>query len=429
MDINTVHRAAQAQPSDPAPHDEARRRREAGRAAEPRVRPPLEIVVAEDNLIQRTYLVALIESLGYRTLAAENGQEALDLVKRTGAQIVISDYQMPLVNGIELTRKLRDLDLDHYVHIILITGSEQDDVRLEALEAGADDFLSKGRDPAALQVRIRAATRLIHHARELAEQHRVLREANDRINKDLKAAATAQRQLLPEIKKALLGTRIASAFVPSAVVSGDMFGCFALNGTKLGFYAVDVSGHGIHASLLSVAIGHLITPEYFANTALRAGPSADPAALVDDLNKRFSLSENDDYFTMFCGILDSETGQLDYCQAGYPSPFYLSPDGTSTVVGDGGFPVGMFADVTYENDAMQFECGGSLVICSDAAPEAENPDQGPFGSVRLQQLVDACHGADTDNIPERIVRALSDWRGGDALEDDLTVVALKRNER
>lgn len=387
---------------------------------------PLEVVVAEDNLIQRTYLAMVIEKLGYKCFTAENGQVALELVRETGAQIVISDYRMPVLDGIELTKQLRQLDLGHYVHIILLTGSAADTVRAAALEAGADDFLSKGRNTAALQARLRAASRLIHHAHELAEQHRVLKEANDRIQEDLKTAANAQRQLLPELHEDIFGTRIASAFVPSAVVSGDMFGCFPLDGQRVGFYAVDVSGHGIHASLLSVAIGHLITREYFSNLVMANGNSPDPAALVLDLNKRFSVSENDDYFTMFCGVLENSTGRFDYCQAAYPSPFYIASDEMAKAVGDGGFPVGMFPHVEYENHTMTFEQGGSLVICSDAAQEADNPQQIPFGSERLRQTIYQNRNAGTDDLPEIIVEALNDWRGGAALEDDLTVLVLTR---
>lgn len=59
----------------------------------------LEIVIAEDNLIQRTYMMQVIESLGFRTLPAANGAEALNLLQRTGAQILITDYLMPRLNG------------------------------------------------------------------------------------------------------------------------------------------------------------------------------------------------------------------------------------------------------------------------------------------------------------------------------------------
>lgn len=389
---------------------------------------PLDVILAEDNIVQRTYLARMIKHLGYRTFEAEDGKQALDLVLSTGAQILISDYQMPGLDGIRLTRAVRGLNLDHYVHIIMITGNEHSDVGTEALEAGVDDFLPKGHDPARLRARMGTASRLIHHARELAIQHRILKEANDRIQEDLRAAASAQRQLLPDIHKDIHGVRIASAFVPSSVVSGDMFGCFAFPNNKLGVYAVDVAGHGINASLLSVAIGHLITPEFFGNIAFDRDGKPDPAALVGNLNQRFCTSESDAYFTMFCAIIDNHTGQMDLCQAGYPSPIYLGPDGRAQFVGDGGFPVGMFANATYENGKATFDVGGLLVICSDAAPEAENPQGKALGVLGMRDLVARIGSENPDTVPDQIIQALRDWRGGLALEDDLTVVALKRTK-
>lgn len=223
-----------------------------------------------------------------------------------------------------------------------------------------------------------------------------------------------------------MGYHIASAFVPSAIVSGDMFGCFALNDTKLGFYAVDVSGHGVHASLLSVAIGHLITPDYFRNQTISDGPTADPAALVASLNDRFSPSDNDDYFTMFCGVIDTATGHLDYCQAGYPSPIYVNETGVTKPVGDGGFPVGMIPTATYQNNTLQLDAGAALVVCSDAACEAENPACEPFGNDRMHKVAATVRSKTVEDIPTKMIGALSAWRAGKPLEDDLTVVAIKR---
>jgi len=387
---------------------------------------PLDIIVAEDNLVQRTYLARMIEHLGHKACVAEDGVEALELVQSTGAQILITDFDMPRMNGIELTRAVRGLDLDHYVHIIMLTGSGQSETSAEALNTGVDDFLTKDNDPTRLKARIHVASRLVHHARERQNQHRILKEINSRIQEDLKAAADAQRQLLPVIQRDIGGIHVSSAFVPSAMVSGDMFGCFALPQNKLGLYAVDVSGHGIHASLLSVAIGHLITPEFFCNAACGKDGKPDPAGLVSNLNQRFSAADNDDYFTMFCAIIDTDTGHMDFCQAGYPSPTYVDTNGQATSVGEGGFPVGMFSHFSYENDVFAFEEGGLLVLCSDAAGEAENEHGVPFGRGMLCSVIEQNHQCDTDEVPDIIVQDLKEWRGGRALEDDLTVVALKR---
>ena len=386
----------------------------------------LKIIVAEDNLVQRAYLSQLIETLGYEAIPAEDGLEALELIRDTDVQIVISDYQMPKLNGVDLTKEVRKLDLGHYVYIIMITGSEEDDIRSEALDAGVDDFLNKMRSPVMLNARIRSATRLINHAAELAERNRAIKESNDHIQKDLRAAAAAQRRLLPDIQEDMLGFSIASAFVPSSFVSGDMFGCFPIDDTRLGFYAVDVSGHGVHASLLSVAIGYLITPEFFRTIVLGDEHAPDPAALVANLNVRFGAADDDEYFTMFCGVIDTSSGKLDYCQAAYPSPYYVKASGETQMIGDGGFPVGMLPDVEYENNAMMIDPDSAIVIYSDAATEAESIENKPFGSDRLREIVRTLPETGPEKLPVTIVKALTDWRGGNTLEDDLTVVTLKR---
>lgn len=386
----------------------------------------LKIIVAEDSEAQRMYLCSIIDALGYEAIPAEDGLEALELVNKTNAQIVISDLQMPKIDGIELTRKIRSMDGDHYIHIIMITGSDEGAVRKEAVDAGVDDFLNKGSSTSMLEARLRTATRLVKHADELARRARILKEYNDRIQADLHAAANAQQQLLPRIHEEFFGFSIASAFVPSAIVSGDMFGCFPISDDKLGFYAVDVSGHGVHASLLSVAIGHLITPAYFRTKTIDKSGAIDPAALVASLNARFCRSENDDYFTMFCGVIDRSSGRMEYCQAGYPPPYYVTETGAVEPVGDGGFPVGMFSEAEYDNNVLNFEMGAALIICSDAAAEAEDRSGIPFGETQLRDIVANTHSIGAEQMPDHLVNALNQWRAGEPLDDDLTVVALGR---
>ena len=126
----------------------------------------LKIIVAEDNAVQRLYLSKLIESLGYEAIPVDDGRAAIQQLVEAKIQIVISDYQMPNMDGIQLTQAVRALELDHYVYIIMITGSENEELRSKALDAGVDDFLAKTRSPMRLNARIRAATRLIQHADE-----------------------------------------------------------------------------------------------------------------------------------------------------------------------------------------------------------------------------------------------------------------------
>ena len=387
----------------------------------------IKVIVAEDNLVQRMYFVQLVQQLGFDALPAIDGEAALELIKETDAQILISDFKMPKLDGLELTRQVRSLAKEQYVHIIMITGTGEDDLRDEALRSGADDFIAKGSNLADLKARMRTARRLIEHATELADRTRILEDSNRRIQNDLDAAAEAQRNLLPDLDDDLLGFRVSSAFLPSSDVSGDMFGCFPISEDVLGLYAVDVAGHGVHAALLSVAIGHLITPEFFRTRVMHSKDQFDVADLVSNLNQRFSNDADDQYFSMFCAVIDQNRNTMTYCQAGYPSPLLVSVGDAARSIGQGGFPVGMFFEAEFENETFDFPKGSTLVICSDAASEAENKNQEQFGDARLKALVEETAGIPDLDLPDVVVDALSSWRQGLPLEDDLTVVALERS--
>ncbi|WP_217629756.1 PP2C family protein-serine/threonine phosphatase [Paracoccus chinensis] len=387
------------------------------------------MVIADDDATQRTLAAAVVRRLGCRPLVADNGLSALQLIRESGASILVCDLEMPGMDGHELTREVRRMDLGRYIHIIMLTGHDQVEERHRALEAGVDDFMTKPLDTALMTVRLRAAARLIRHEQVLSERNRALEEAKFRIESDLNAAATAQRRLLPGGNGDICGFRFASAFQPSAYVSGDMFGWFALNDCQLGFYAVDVAGHGVHAALMSVAIGHMVTPEYFSGLVLSSGDRPDPALLVQDLNRHFFREDSSDYFAMLCGIVDARCGTVRFCQAGYPHPVLAGGEGRPALVGDGGLPVGLLSGATFENQEIAIRPGDRLVICSDGVTEAESSAGVHFGSERLCALIRDRSPHEATELPRAIVSSLDDWRGGLPLEDDLTVLVLERSDR
>lgn len=389
----------------------------------------LLVVIADDDATQRTLAAAVVRRQGCRPLVADNGLSALQLIRESGASILVCDLEMPGMDGHELTREVRRMDLGRYIHIIMLTGHDQVQERHRALEAGVDDFMTKPLDTALMTVRLRAAARLIRHEQALSERNRALEEAKFRIESDLNAAATAQRRLLPGGDGDICGFRFASAFQPSAYVSGDMFGWFALNDCQLGFYAVDVAGHGVHAALMSVAIGHMVTPEYFTELVLASGDRPDPALLVQDLNRHFFREDSSDYFAMLCGIVDARCGTVRFCQAGYPHPVLVGGEDRPALVGDGGLPVGLLSGATFENQEIALRPGNRLVICSDGVTEAESSAGVHFGSERLCALIRDRGSREARELPREIVASLDHWRGGLPLEDDLTVLVLERSDR
>ena len=385
----------------------------------------MNVVVVDDDAIQRTFVSSVLESLGYLAIEAADGERALQLLDQSGAQIVVCDLNMPGIDGHELTRRIRAKAGDRYVHILMVTAHDQTSSRRNALEAGVDDFMAKPLDPSILKARMRAASRMVRHEEVLAERNRVLEDARERIEKDLRDAGDAQRCLLPPAHAETCNYQFHSAFVPSSFVSGDMFGFFDISDRFTGVYAMDVSGHGVHAALMSVAIGHLLTADYFRHHAIASDGEPDPASLAAALDARFLREDSSDYFTLFCGVIEPATGELHYCLAGYSLPLIAARNGHIRQVGDGGYPVALLPCAEFHTHKTTLGFDETLILYSDGAIEAENVDCEPFGQHRFEHTISGA-ARDPSAIPDAVVAALADWRAGSALDDDLTILACKR---
>ncbi len=136
----------------------------------------MRVLIADDEPVSRRLLQSYLQKWGYEVTAAANGAEAWKLFQETSFAIVITDWVMPEIDGLELIRRIRAFQRPGYVHATLLTAKAQKEDLVEGMEAGADDFLTKPFDRDELRVRLRAAERIVNLEQSLAEQNRVLRE-------------------------------------------------------------------------------------------------------------------------------------------------------------------------------------------------------------------------------------------------------------
>ncbi|AJE03190.1 diguanylate cyclase [Geobacter pickeringii] len=122
---------------------------------------PFPILIAEDNLLLRKILEGHLREIGYDVVAATNGREALAMFAKGYYPIIITDWVMPEMDGVQLCRAVRSISLDHYTYIILLTSQDSRENIIKGLEAGADEYLVKPVDPAELTVRLKTARRII----------------------------------------------------------------------------------------------------------------------------------------------------------------------------------------------------------------------------------------------------------------------------
>jgi putative two-component system response regulator len=121
----------------------------------------MRVLVAEDDSVTALMLQYCLEQFGYEVTLVDNGLSALELVRTGEYQLVVSDWAMPKMNGLELCRQIRKRPFSTYTYIILLTSHGGTQSIVEGLDAGADDFITKPFEPEELQVRLRAGQRLL----------------------------------------------------------------------------------------------------------------------------------------------------------------------------------------------------------------------------------------------------------------------------
>ena len=128
----------------------------------------MRVLIVEDDDFAADMLENALEEFGYEVATAHNGWEALELIHTGLYRLVVSDWEMPGMSGIEMCQWIRAQQFSSYIYIILLTGRKGTQNVVEGLNAGADDFINKPFDPQELLVRMRAGERILSlESREL----------------------------------------------------------------------------------------------------------------------------------------------------------------------------------------------------------------------------------------------------------------------
>jgi diguanylate cyclase (GGDEF)-like protein len=137
---------------------------------------PLTVLAVDDSAVYRKMVEHSLSGEQYRVLFAKDGREALDLFAKDQPAVVISDWDMPHIGGLELCRRIRRDFRDLHSHLILLTGNTEKEQVVEGLAAGADDYLTKPFNPGELVARVEVGRRIVELHREIQAKNRLLEE-------------------------------------------------------------------------------------------------------------------------------------------------------------------------------------------------------------------------------------------------------------
>ena len=397
------------------------------------------VLVVDDSRLQRRILTASLQRWGFEVQEAESGEEALRLCRDQPPDLVMSDWMMPGLSGLEFCRKFRDLQQESYGYFILLTSkSDKDEVAL-GLDAGADDFLTKPVNAAELRARISAGARILRMQRELTEKNRLIKSTLDELqtlydslDSDLVEAKKLQQSLVSERYRDFGAAEVSLMLQSAGHVGGDLVGMFPIGATRIGLYGIDVSGHGISSALMTARLaGYLSASVPEQNLALRktrdgrfvARPPAQAIAMLNRLI--MSEMETEHYFTLVLADVDLESGLVILSQAGHPHPALQRADGTVEFVGAGGLPVGLIDGAEFEQFEVQMAPGDRLLIHSDGVIECAGQTGALLQEEGLAHILRDLRQTRGMALLESLIWKLSDFAGDADFDDDISGVLLE----
>jgi sigma-B regulation protein RsbU (phosphoserine phosphatase) len=398
----------------------------------PRMEAPAAIraLVVDDDPLILGLLGAFLGARGYAVEPCEDGEAALDRVRAGGINLVVTDRNMPRMDGLALCRAIRGTPSATYVYCIMLTSSREEASLVAAMDAGVDDFLAKPLRLPELGARLKAAERVLSLEAGLAARNSELADAYGQLSRELELARVLQLGQLPAPGR-FGPVRFDWMFEATGFVGGDIFDYFALDEHHLCFYLADVSGHGVAAAMMAFHAQHqLRAASQLAVAALAQGAGdlgGAAVAMVSEYNRRFlQMKETSLYLTMLLGVMDLRSGDAALVQAGHPPALFAPAHSDAfTPLGEGGLPIGILPEPGYEALPVALPPGARLVLYSDGVTDCRDASDAPYGAERLQQLLCAHDGAPMATAGEQLQAALHAWRGGAALEDDVTFLALE----
>lgn len=396
------------------------------------------ILVVDDSRVQRRILTSQLARAGYEVSEAASAEEALDLARQGGHDLVISDWVMQGMTGLELCSALRACTQGTYVYFILLTSKSETSEIAHGLDSGADDFLTKPVSGDELRARLAAGERILRMERELTEKNRQLGHAltelqslYDTLDRDLVEARKLQQSLVRDRHRRFGPVEVSLLLQPSGHVGGDLVGAFPINARRIGVYAIDVSGHGITSALMTARLaGFLSSASPDQNIALMRGPRGGYEPLPPDevaakLN-RIVLEEleTDTYFTLLYADIDLGTGRVAMVQAGHPHPMILRRDGGRELLGQGGLPIGLVSEARYETILARLAPGDRLLVMSDGITEVCDPAGRQISPRDLDGQVAACSQETGPEFLAALLAALGAY-SATPFSDDISAVLIE----
>lgn len=344
---------------------------------------------------------------GYQVEVVHNGASASRRAMEQAFDLVLLDVMLPGKSGFDVCRELRSSGFE--APIIFLTARTQEGDRIEGLDLGANDYVTKPFSPRELMARVRGLLRFVESNRQ----------DRKRLEDEVDAASQVQQRLFPSNQPTVAGLDYAGRCRPAFGVSGDFYDYFLLPSGRLALLLADVCGKGMPAALVAASLHATVR-------AYAPGAERNCGKLLSEVNRvLFETTSAERFVTMFYAVYDPSDSTLTYTNAGHCPPLWLRPGMQPARLDSLVMPAGISAEVPELQDTIRLAPGDLVLTYSDGVTEACNPAGEEFGEARLLNVAMTKRGLDAVPLCNMILDAVKYFTSGDHQADDLTVLAAQ----
>jgi len=381
----------------------------------------MKIMLVDDNFANRMLLRKMIGQMegAHQTIEAENGLQAVELFQREKPDLILMDILMPVMNGLEAIKRIRDFNIGYWVPIIILSALHDENVIVNGLEAGGDDYLTKPINHIILKAKIRSMLRVVKMQEQILADAKRLQEYHSRNEAELAFAKHVFDRIIGQMS--LQDKPFQFWLYPARGFSGDLICCQRDAQQRLYFMLADSTGHGLAAALPTILVKNI-----FQAMSLK---SLSIAAIAREINARLYLEMPTGRFVaLLLGRVDFACRRIEIWNGGLPEVVVLSEE--SAIIQR--FPsvhtfAGILDDAQFDTRTMvwhwQERC--ELLAYSDGLLDVMNSQGELFGESRL--LATLTHAPPGQRI-ERLREAVFHFRDPAIEHDDLSCLVVMCQE-
>jgi sigma-B regulation protein RsbU (phosphoserine phosphatase) len=381
------------------------------------------LLIVDDNEDNRYTLTRRLRREGYTNLASVNdGVQALDLLQSHNVDLVLLDIMMPGLNGYEVLQRMRADERLRHIPVIMISAVDELESVIRCVELGAMDYLPKPFNPTLLRARVGATLEkkqlrdeLVRHTRRMEQELETAREIQLHLVPTDFAAVTAEQPI-----------EIFAMLEPAREVGGDLYDFFWITPERLCLVMADVSDKGAGAALFMARAKSVIRLLAVLLPG-HNGRSPTAADIVSRVNEELCRDNLHGLFvTLVLALLNTTTGEIEYCNAGHNLPCVVAPQtGVTQLNSARGKPVGIRESFRYESATLKLAYGDTFFVFTDGITEAMNVSGELFGEERLLGVLRGCIKAAPRDMVTAVLQDVHGFAGDAAPSDDIAVLACR----